>query len=96
MVSEKASLTVWVIGRVQGVGFRYFTERVAEEIGVAGYVMNRSDGSVEVMAEGERGTLEQLLEHLKQGPSGARVERVEESWGPYTGRFVSFSVRFGR
>jgi acylphosphatase len=48
------------------------------------------------MAEGERGTLEQLLEHLKQGPSGARVERVEESWGPYTGRFVSFSVRFGR
>ena len=96
MVSEKASLTAWVIGTVQGVGFRYFTERVAEEIGVAGYVMNRSDGSVEVMAEGERGILEQLLEHLKQGPSGARVERVEESWGPYTGRFVSFSVRFGR
>ncbi|MGH7472584.1 MAG: acylphosphatase [Candidatus Methylomirabilales bacterium] len=96
MVSEKASLTARVIGRVQGVGFRYFTERVAEEIGVAGYVMNRSDGGVEVVAEGERGTLEQLLEHLKQGPSGARVERVEESWGPYTGRFIGFSVRFGR
>ena len=96
MVSEKASLTARVIGRVQGVGFRYFTERVAEEIAVAGYVMNRSDGGVEVVAEGERGTLEQLLEHLKQGPSGARVERVEESWGPYTGRFIGFSVRFGR
>jgi len=96
MVSERASLTARVIGRVQGVGFRYFTERVAEEIGLAGYVMNRSDGSVEVMAEGERSTLEQLLEQLKQGPSGARVERVEESWGPYTGRFMSFSVRFGR
>ena len=96
MVSEKASLTARVIGRVQGVGFRYFTERVAEEIGVAGYVMNRSDGSVEVMAEGERGPLQQLLEHLNRGPSGARVERVEESWGPYTGRFMGFSVRFGR
>jgi len=96
MVSEKASLTARVIGRVQGVGFRYFTERVAAEIGVAGYVMNRSDGSVEVMAEGERGTLQQLLEHLNRGPSGARVERVEESWGPYTGRFMGFSVRFGR
>ena len=96
MVSEKASLTARVIGRVQGVGFRYFTERVAAEIGVAGYVMNRLDGSVEVMAEGERGTLEQLLEHLNRGPSGARVERVEESWGPYTGRFMGFSVRFGR
>ena len=96
MVSEKASLTARVIGRVQGVGFRYFTERVAAEIGIAGYVMNRSDGSVEVMAEGERGTLQQLLEHLNRGPSGARVERVEESWGPYTGRFMGFSVRFGR
>jgi acylphosphatase len=96
MVSEKASLIVRVIGRVQGVGFRYFTERVAEEIGLAGYVMNRSDGTVEVMAEGERGALEQLLEHLKQGPSGARVEKVEESWGAYTGRFASFNVRFGR
>jgi acylphosphatase len=96
MVSEKASLSARVIGRVQGVGFRYFTERVAEKIGVAGYVMNRSDGAVEVMAEGERGALEQLLEHLKQGPSGARVERVEESWGPYTGRFARFDVRFGR
>jgi len=96
VVSEKASLTARVVGRVQGVGFRYFTERVAEEIGLAGYVMNRPDGSVEVMAEGERSTLEQFLERLKQGPSGARVERVEESWGPYTGRFVAFSVRFAR
>src|SRR3970040_20488 len=71
MVPEKASLTARVIGRVQGVGFRYFTERVAEEIGLAGYVMNRSDGSVEVMAEGGRSHLEQLLEPVEQGRAGA-------------------------
>jgi acylphosphatase len=96
MVPEKASLKARVVGMVQGVGFRYFTELAAEEIGLAGYVMNCSDGSVEVMAEGEREALEQFLRQLRQGPSGARVEGVEETWGPYTGRFSSFAVRFGR
>ncbi len=95
MGPEKASLKARVMGRVQGVGFRYFTERVAEEIGVSGYVMNCYDGSVEVVAEGERGVLEELLWRLQQGPRGARVERVEETWGPYTGRFSGFVVRFG-
>ncbi|MFQ5657362.1 MAG: acylphosphatase [Candidatus Methylomirabilales bacterium] len=96
MAPQKASLKARVIGRVQGVGFRYFTERVAEGMGVSGYVMNCSDGSVEVIAEGESETLKELLRLLKEGPRGARVEMVEETWGPYTGRFTSFSVRFGR
>ena len=95
MAPHKASLKARVIGRVQGVGFRYFTERVAQGTGVAGYVMNCHDGSVEVIAEGERETLEELLILLKQGPRGARVERVEETWGSYTGRFSGFTVRFG-
>ncbi|MFQ5802062.1 MAG: acylphosphatase [Candidatus Methylomirabilales bacterium] len=91
---QKASLKARVIGRVQGVGFRYFTERVADEIGVSGYVMNCHDGSVEVIAEGERKTLEELLWRLKQGPRGAQVDQVEETWGSYTGRFSGFAVRF--
>ena len=94
MDSQKASLKARVIGRVQGVGFRFFTERVAEEMGVSGYVMNCTDGSVEVMAEGERNTLQELLWQLNQGPRGARVERVEETWGAHTGRFSGFAVRF--
>lgn len=96
MTSEKASLKARVIGRVQGVGFRYFTELVAQGTGLSGYVMNCSDGSVEALAEGEREALEQFLRQLKRGPSGARVERVEEAWGPYTGQFTGFGVRFGR
>lgn len=95
MIPEKASLKARVIGRVQGVGFRFFTERVAEESGLSGYVMNCRDGSVEVLVEGEREALATLLGRLKQGPSGARVERVEETWGSYTGRFTGFSIRFG-
>ncbi len=96
MTSEKASLKARVIGRVQGVGFRYFTEIVAQEIGLSGYVMNCSDGSVEAIAEGEREALELFLRKLKRGPSGANVERVEEAWGTYTGQFRGFGVRFGR
>ncbi|MFQ5882640.1 MAG: acylphosphatase [Candidatus Methylomirabilales bacterium] len=95
MAPEKASLRAQVIGRVQGVGFRYFAEQVAEEMDLFGYVMNCRDRSVEIVAEGERAALEHLLRHLKQGPPAARVERVEETWGPYTGRFKEFSVRFG-
>jgi acylphosphatase len=90
---ELASLKALVMGKVQGVGFRYFTERVAEAMGLSGYVMNCREGSVEVVAEGERGALEEFLRRLTQGPSAARVEKVETAWGPYTGAYRGFSIR---
>ena len=68
-----------VRGRVQGVGFRWYVEREAHMLGVAGWVRNNSDGSVEVLA---MGTLDQLLglrSRLQQGPRAARVDDVEES-----------------
>ena len=95
MVPKKVSLRARVMGRVQAVGFRFFTECVAEEIGLHGYVMNCRDGSVEVMVEGEEEALEELLRRLEQGPPGAWVEKVEATWGSYTGEFTRFSVRFG-
>ena len=64
-------------GRVQGVGYRYFVLRHAEELGVAGYARNQPDGTVEVVAEGEQGALAQFEDHLKHGPSFARVSGVE-------------------
>lgn len=91
-----ASVKAVILGRVQGVGFRYFTERVAEEMGLSGYVMNCRDGSVEVVAEGEKGALEELLRRLKQGPAAARVERMDVTWGPHTGAYRGFSIRFHR
>ncbi len=66
-----------VKGRVQGVGFRYFTHRVAQELGVRGWVKNLPNGAVEVYAEGDEEPIEQLLTGLKKGPSLGFVEDVE-------------------
>ena len=68
-----------VRGRVQGVGFRWFVEREAHILGIAGWVRNNSDGSVEVLAMGTRDQLWGLRARLHQGPRAARVDDVEES-----------------
>jgi len=66
-----------VQGRVQGVGYRYFVLRHAEELGPAGYARNLPDGSVEVVAEGEARALEKLEERLNEGPSFAHVSGID-------------------
>ena len=68
-----------VRGRVQGVGFRWFVEREAQILGLAGWVRNRSDGTVEVLALGTREQLSGLRSRLREGPRAARVDDVEES-----------------
>lgn len=68
---------VWVHGRVQGVGFRYSTQREAKQLGLSGYAKNLDDGSVEVLACGEQSAVEGLLAWLKAGgPRSARVDKV--------------------
>jgi acylphosphatase len=68
-----------VRGRVQGVGFRWFVEREAHMLGIAGWVRNNADGSVEILAMGTRDQLLGLRSRLRQGPRAARVDDVEES-----------------
>ena len=70
-----------VRGRVQGVGFRWFAQRAAVSLGVAGWVRNRSDGSVELMAAGSAENLARLRGQLWQGPGYSRVDAVEEFQG---------------
>ena len=65
-----------VKGRVQGVGFRWFAERVARELGVRGWVRNRSDGTVETLAEGDDSAVAAYLARLESGPRGSRVDGV--------------------
>ena len=67
-----------VRGRVQGVGFRWFVEREAHVLGIAGWVRNNPDGSVEVLGQGSRDQLLGLRLRLRQGPRAARVDDVEE------------------
>jgi acylphosphatase len=81
MTSDKESQArrFVVRGRVQGVGFRWFVEREAHILGIAGWVRNNSDGSVEVLAMGTRDQLSGLRSRLQAGPRAARVDDVQES-----------------
>jgi acylphosphatase len=90
---DRARLEAVVRGRVQGVGFRFFVIRVAGQFPVTGWVANEHDGSVRCVAEGARADLERLLDALRQGPPGADVSRVDDSWMPPTGGMTGFSVR---
>ena len=91
---EKARLHALVHGQVQGVYYRDFTQGHAHRLGLVGWVRNLSDGrTVEVLAEGPRPALEQLLAHLRQGPPGAYVAQVDAAWEAPTGEFGSFQVR---
>ena len=92
---NRASLRAVIHGRVQGVGFREFVYTRARFLGVTGYVRNLPDGrSIEVVAEGTRQALEQLLEYLRQGPRSARVDGVEAEWGEAGGRYSRFGVGY--
>lgn len=85
--------TVVFGGRVQGVGFRYTTERIARGFRVTGYVRNLVDGRVEVVAEGESGELDRLIAAIEQAMAGYVRERQGRD-EPATGEFSGFSVRF--
>jgi len=88
-------LEATVHGRVQGVGFRVFVARAARRLDLAGWVANRADGAVSVMAEGERPSLDALETLLREGPPGASVHRVELRRAAARGGATDFEVRHG-
>jgi acylphosphatase len=94
-VSADERLEAVVHGRVQGVGFRMFVARQADRLGLTGWVANEPAGRLRCVAEGPRADLETLLADLRDGPSGAWVERVEASWSPASGTFSDFDIRSG-
>jgi acylphosphatase len=81
-----------VRGRVQGVGFRWFVEREAHILGIAGWVRNNHDGSVEILAQGTRDQLIGLRSRLREGPRAARVDNVEESEAQPTAGLSLFRI----
>jgi acylphosphatase len=88
----KARAHVFVNGRVQGVFFRDHTRRWAGSLGITGWVRNLRDGRVEVLAEGERSKIEDLIARLKEGPPFALVESVDVDWEEDKGEFADFRV----
>ena len=91
------ALRAVVRGRVQGVGFREFVLNRARFLAVSGYVRNLPDGrSLEVVAEGPRPDLEQLLAYLREGPRMSRVDAVDADWREPTGAYEGFGVGYSR
>lgn len=92
--NDQQRLHAIVHGRVQGVNFRATTSRKAATLGLTGWVRNRSDGTVEVVAEGVSAQLKSLRQFLNEGPPAANVTDVDASWEQPTGEFDRFRVRF--
>lgn len=89
-----ATRRLFISGRVQGVGFRYSLQREAERLGLAGWVRNRSDGSVEALAQGAPDALEALTAWARRGPPAARVAEVKaEPADPLEPQRARFELR---
>jgi acylphosphatase len=83
-----------VHGRVQGVGFRQYTSEYATSLGLNGFVRNRWDGVVEVVAEGPEKEINEFVTWLHSGPPFARVTRVDVHWQTPTGEITGFEVSY--
>jgi acylphosphatase len=88
-----AAVHVIVKGRVQGVGFRYFTQAAAHRQGIKGWVRNVANGDVEARATGPRPVLEVWLEELRKGPPLSRVDQLDVNWDEQPGDFLGFEIR---
>ena len=93
--SGKVAKKYLISGRVQGVGFRFFAEHAARQIGVCGYVKNRGDGKVEVYAIGDEVSHEELKLHLAEGPRSAHVTGIEETDEVVDKHYTTFMIEGG-
>jgi acylphosphatase len=91
---SKVRAHVMISGRVQGVFFRDYTQRAAQERGILGWVMNTRDGRVEAVLEGEKEKVEDMIRWCHQGSPHSRVTEVSMDWEEYTGEFDDFSVSY--
>ena len=92
MTDEALRLTARITGMVQGVGFRYWTARKADELGLRGTVRNSKDGSVELVAEGLRPNVEDMQDWLQSSRAPGRVENVDFQVSEATGEFGDFRI----
>ena len=93
-MSKQVRASVVITGKVQGVYFRAETQRAAKQWSVRGWVRNRSNGSVEVMFEGDEPSVKAMLEWCWQGSPFSRVQHVDVRWETYLGDFDRFEIAF--
>jgi len=92
-MQQKTRLHIIIQGQVQGVFFRNTAKKIAEEMGMTGWVRNLPDGRLEAVVEGEKDKLEKMAKWAKKGPILARVEKIELEWGEYKGEFKNFEIK---
>ena len=81
-----------ITGKVQGVGFRYFVLRQAQELGINGWVSNKSNGDVEALAQGEKADFEQFIAKVKEGTTFSRVDNVNLEWMDKGEQYFGFEI----
>jgi len=91
-MSSKKRVHLLIEGRVQGVGFRYFTLNIANQFGIVGWVRNTHRDEVEIIAEGEMDVLENWIQQVKRGPAHSEVINIKINWYEATGEFSMFSI----
>lgn len=91
-MTEKARVHAIISGRVQGVFFRMETKRMADKLGVFGWVRNQPDGTVEAVFEADRKNVDAALSWCRKGPALSSVEQVDLNWEAYTGEFEGFKI----
>jgi acylphosphatase len=89
----RSGVHLLISGRVQGVFFRASAAEEARRLGLTGWVMNRNDGSVEIIAEGERHKLDEFIRWCGHGPRGAVVQNVQVKWRPFRDEFQGFRIK---
>lgn len=87
-----ARAVIFVYGRVQMVGYRYFSLRAAKLLQLTGWVANEADRSVSLTVEGAKEKIEELIEQLREGPPSAVVDDVTTEWLDYRGEFIEFTI----
>jgi acylphosphatase len=90
--SSKVRIEITVHGRVQGVAFRWYTQKQARSLGLTGWVRNLPDGSVRILAEGPRPDLEAFCDWAARGPDHARIDRRDIAWSEAAGKFGDFLI----
>lgn len=89
---QYSAVKIVVSGRVQGVGYRYFIARFADELGMTGYAKNLFNGDVEIIAEGRREFLDALIEKAGEGPLGAKVNTCKVEWLDFKKKYDKFEI----
>ncbi|HDL19311.1 MAG TPA: acylphosphatase [Bacteroidetes bacterium] len=85
---------IWVIGRVQGVGFRYFVYRLAKQYGLTGIVKNLFDGRVYIEIEGDREIMQAFMKDVERGNSWADVVKLDVGWQKFSGKYKTFEIAY--